>query len=177
MSDLLARPIASIRPFLLTVVIVGMAGCAFGRPPAPAPWMAAVHEYRSNVPGWGPVSGQIEIGPEGPVRVTSSLGPCRLPPSDNYRPWNRARTFVCGTEHRVSVSLGRTGQAPITGTVSNAQTVTHRYQVQTTCRTYQTTPSGVQTCVVWNYEERTEQETTGSTTDFWLVPGAGVTGY
>src|SRR5688572_15503292 len=112
------------RSLLVAALLLSSAGCALRSPPTPAPWVPGTYQYRSTLPGTGAVLGSIEVGPQGPLSVTSNLGPCRDPEPERYKPWNRERTFVCATEHRVNVVLGVTGQPPIGGTVSNQRTVT-----------------------------------------------------
>ena len=162
----------SLRTGALTVICLTLstAGCALRSSPTPAPWAPGTYHYRSNVPGAGPVAGIIEVGAEGPLSLTSSLGPCRDPEPDQYKPWHRTRIFVCGTDYRVNVVLGRSGGPPIEGGVSNRRTVTNTYAADTTCRKYETTATGEQICILWNQGMQTERETTGAGADFWLVP-------
>ena len=166
------------RTRLLTVagLVLSAAGCALRPPPTPAPWGPGTYQYRANLTGTGPVAGSIEVGVEGPLTITSSLGPCRDPQPEQYKPWHRVRTFVCGTDYRINVVLGRAGGPPIEGAVSNRRTITHTYAADTTCRKYEKTPTGEQICVLWNQEFKTERETTGASADFWLVPSGGGSG-
>ena len=101
--------------------------------------------------------------------MTSTLGPCRDPQPEQFKPWHRARTFVCGTEYRINVLLGRAGGPPIQGSVSNQQTITRTYSADTTCRQYQTTSTGERICILWNQEMKTERQSTGAGAEFWLV--------
>jgi hypothetical protein len=127
------------------------------------------YQYRSTLPDQGLVVGSIEVGAEGPLSVTSNVGPCRDPNAHTYRRWFRERSFAY-PGHTVRVELGHAGQPPIGGTVSNERTTILRsYSVNTTCRTYETTPSGDETCVAWNREQITERRTTGGTGRFSVV--------
>jgi hypothetical protein len=159
-------------------LLLSAAGCSRSRPLVQ--WVPGVYLYRSTLPGTGDVAGHIEVTAEGPLSVTSNLGPCRAQIETTPRALRVrldgqriGRAFFCGTDHRFSVSLGSVGGPPIEGSVSNQRTDTLTTFGETTCREYQVVESGERVeriCVAWNVGPKTERRTTGASARWWLVP-------
>ena len=157
-------------PLVFVGLLLSTSGCGLRPPPRPAPWIPGTYQYQSTLPGTGSVEGSIQVGTEGPVAVTSTLGPCRDPQPELYKPWNRARTFICGTDHRVNVLISGSGGPPIRGSVSNQVTVTSSYfGDSTTCERKEKTPTGEEICIAWKQELKTDRRTTGASAPFILV--------
>ena len=142
-------------------------------------WVPGIYQYRGTLPSSGDVTGTIEVVAEGPLNVTSSVGACRARIETSPRRFREridgellVRSFICGTDHRISVVLGRDGTPPIEGSISNQRTDKLTTYGETTCREYQTIDSGERIeriCVAWNWGPKIETRTTGSSARWYLV--------
>jgi hypothetical protein len=158
-------------------LLLGTAGCASSRPLTQ--WRPGVYHYRTTLQGTGEVSGSIEVGLDGPESVSSSVGVCDEVMYSTPREMRAridgvlaVRSFVCGTEHRFSVGLGREGGPPIEGVVSNQRTEMVVANGDPVCRQYKTveTEEGTdRVCVVWDNGPRAQPRTTGATARWRLV--------
>jgi hypothetical protein len=166
-----------IRALIVVGFLLSTAGCGADRP-LPR-WRPGIYSYRSTLPGTGEVAGSIEVGANGPLSVSSSLGVCdeRIETTPRrFRERQDGRlvvwTFICGTEHRFSVRLGSVSGPPIEGSISNQRTDTVFTYGEPICRLYKTIESDEGTdriCVVWDTGPRMQPRTTGATARWRLV--------
>jgi hypothetical protein len=167
----------SVRALIVAGLLLGMAGCGSGRPLTR--WRPGIYSYQSTLPGTGEVAGSIEVVDDGPISVSSNLGVCderieTTPRGQRERLDGElvVRTFICGTEHRITVRLGRFGGPPIEGSISNQRTDTVYTYGEPICRQYKTVDSEEGTdrvCAVWDSGPRMQARTTGATARWSLV--------
>jgi hypothetical protein len=163
--------------WMLAGLLLSTAACATSRPLTQ--WRPGTYHYRSALAGTGEVTGSIEIGLDGPESVSSSLGVCdEIIPTTPRQARERIdgvlgyRNFICGTEHRVSVALGREGGPPIEGSISNQRTEMVAAAGGPFCRRYETVETSEgrdQVCVLWDNRPRMEPRTTGASARWQLV--------
>jgi hypothetical protein len=99
------------------------------------------------------ITGVIDVWNDGPMAVTTSLGPCMTRASEVWRAWHRTRTFDCAGDRRVEVSFGTQAGPPLVGWMRNTTIVT-RDEISRTCVEYTTTESGQRVCSEWREETR-----------------------
>jgi hypothetical protein len=141
---------------LALLAVLSASGCALLRPPEPRPWIPGSYDFHAPLDGES-ITGTIEVEAEGPMRATTSLGPCQAPLGESYRPWKPSRTFLCAGDHRMVVNVGTRSGPPITGTLSSSRTVT-RYEYVERCVRYESTEEGGRTCAEWEQEVRAVNE-------------------
>ena len=158
-------------------LLLGTAGCGSARPLTQ--WRPGVYHYRTSLAGTGEVGGSIEVGVDGPEVVSSSLGVCDEVIYSTPREMRSridgvvaGRSFICGTEHRFTVMIGREGGPPIEGSISNQRTEMVYTTGEPVCKQYQTveTEEGRdRVCIVWDNSPRPQPRTTGATARWRLV--------
>jgi hypothetical protein len=165
------------RSMMVVGLLLSTAGCGPQRPLAQ--WVPGTYPYRSSLPGAGEVAGSIEIGLDGLMEVTSTLGSCD-PVIETVPRQQRERidgqltglNFLCGTDYRFSVRLKRDGGVPpIEGSISNERTEIVRYYAgPRTCLAFELSEAGDRVCTSWSASGwQTERRTTGATARWYVV--------
>jgi hypothetical protein len=162
---------------MIAVLRISTAGCGPRRPFSQ--WIPGVYQYKSSLAGTGEVAGTIEIGLDGPLGVTSTVGPCDERIETTPRQLRERidgqltyRNFICGTDYRFSVSLRDEGEEPpIQGSISNERTEIVRYYAgQRICLASVVTDEGEHICTEWSkYGWQSERRTTGATARWHVV--------
>lgn len=152
----------------LALAMLTAAGCASFGQPAPEQWPAGSYPFDAALDGLL-ITGTVEVEPQGPAAVTTSLGACLPDLGQSYRPWSRSRTFLCSGDHRMVVNVGTRVGPPITGTISNWRTVTRYETVERCVRRVFDAETGESPCVQWVQEQRAVDERVGGSVRISLV--------
>jgi hypothetical protein len=140
---------------LIVAAVVGIAASACAsRTPTPPPWLPGSYQFQASIHG-ETILGVIEVNDDGPFYVETSLSRCEPRLSENYKPWDRRRTFDCAGDHRVVVGFGTREGVPLAGTMSNTTQVTQEVRTSTCVKTA-VDEEGVTQCVETREDVRKE---------------------